>query len=419
MVSLLLLVIVLIVAMTMLFQMRAFAERQQYFMLPRQAARRATDYLSYYFAGASDLNYVIPFVPNRQSPNALIMYYNSGTPGVLKQASYNNLTGSETGNASRVIPANPPVIPAAITSTNFGDVGTDIITMVTPFNPSRYQVFAPFPALDVARDLWLNFRVGCATDDTANQKAFQAATGFDGTQSALLTLVDKSGNWAYVRIPSAGYMVDGLCSDANFKNIHINVDTKSGTLPAPPNGLTGLTDPVYLVVGLQVISFRVLTDPVDGTPKLQQKLGLFDPITDNPGAAFTNVLENVEDLQVAYMYPDGQIWNTASQSPAAANGVPAQAGPSATPGPLDISSVIGVRFSVTGRSPLLPLAAQKLTNVDVKESLATTLSRHFRPASEDHAVTMDTVNPTWPKYDQFDHYRSTATLMIRNRIPRG
>ncbi len=60
MVSLLLLVIVLVVAMTMLFQMRAFAERQQYFMLPRQTARRAADYLSYYFAGASDVNYVDP-----------------------------------------------------------------------------------------------------------------------------------------------------------------------------------------------------------------------------------------------------------------------------------------------------------------------------------------------------------------------
>ncbi|HEX5856338.1 MAG TPA: prepilin-type N-terminal cleavage/methylation domain-containing protein, partial [Thermoanaerobaculia bacterium] len=88
MVSLLLLVIVLIVAMTMLFQMRAFAERQQYFMLPRQAARRATDYLSYYIAGASDLNYESSYL----HPNALIMYYNLG--GSLTQASYNNLTGN-------------------------------------------------------------------------------------------------------------------------------------------------------------------------------------------------------------------------------------------------------------------------------------------------------------------------------------
>ena len=68
---------------------------------------------------------------------------------------------------------------------------------------------------------------------------------------------------------------------------------------------------------------------------------------------------------------------------------------------------------------LLPIGARQLTNIDVKQSLATTTSQHFRPASEDHAVTMDTINPTWPRYDQFDHYRATATLMLRNRIPRG
>jgi hypothetical protein len=432
MISLLLLVIVLIVAMTMLFQMRAFAERQQYFMLPRQAARRATDYLSYYIAGASDVNYVNSL---QQSPNALITYYNLN--GVLTQASYNNLTGAETGNAARVVPANPPVIPTAIQSTNFGDIGTDVITMVAPFNPSRYQVFVPFPPASASADVWVNFRVGCATSDAANQDAFKAATGWDGTQSALLMLVDKTGSWAYVRILSAGYLLDGLCSDTANQNIHFQADTTSATL-APPNGTGGLTDPVFLVAGLQVISFRVLTDKDDGVPKLQQKLGLFDPTTDNPypkpgnpAAAFTNVMENVEDLQIAYMYRNGAIWNTVNQTiqnvapdcplVACDNGVPFQAGPSgvvAAP-PVDIQNVIGLRFSVTGRSPLLPIGARQLTNIDVKEKLSTTTSLHFRPASEDHKVTMDTDHPTWPLYDQYDHYRATATLMLRNRIPRG
>ena len=436
MVSLLLLVVVLIVAMTMLFQMRAFAERQQYFMLPRQAARRAADYLSYYFAGASDVNYIDSTHP---SPNALIMYYNLGTPGVLRQASYNNLTGGEPLNAARVIPANPPVIPTAINSTKFGDIGTDIITMVAPFDPGRYLVFPlPFPAFGANVNLWFNFRVGCVTSDAANRTAFQAATGFDGTQSALLMLVDKNGAWSYVRIPSAGYQVDGLCSDVtNFKNIHVTVDTASAALPAPPNGVASFTDPVYLVTGLQVISFRILTDDVDGLPKLQQKLGLFDPANDNPyppvGSplpAFTNVMENVEDLQVAYMYSQNAaagtgdnplVWNTASQTidstapgcgalpaPGCATHVPFQAGPNFAAGlpPLDISNVIGVRFSVTGRSPLLPLASQQMT----------TTSQHFRPLSEDHAVTM--AGPL-PLSDLFDHYRATATLMLRSRIPRG
>ena len=465
MVSLVLLVIVLLVAMTMLFQMRAFAERQQYFMLPRQAARRAADYLSFYFAGASDLNYADT---TRLSPNALIMYYNSGTPGILTQASYNNVgcpdptgatTCTETGNGARVIAANPPTIPAAINSTKFADIGTDIITIVSPFDPARYQVFAPFPAFGANKDLWFSFRAGCGctppactpVNDAANLTAFQAATGFDGTQSALLMLVDKAGAWSYVLIPVAGYGASDCTDVATFKNIHVTVDTASATLPAAPNPVASLTDPVYLVTGLQVISFRVLTDDVDGLPKLQQKLGLFDPANDNPYPPiasplprFTNVMENVEDLQVAYMYSQdaaagptsGLVWNTGYVDglgvrrdqtihtdpvfcPVGCDThVPFQAGPNfggAVP-PLDITNVIGVRVSVTGRSPLLPLAAQKLTNIDVKESLANTLSQHFRPASEDHAVDIVAGKP---KYDLFDHYRATATLMLRNRIPRG
>ena len=123
-VSLLLLVIVLTVAMTMLFQMRAFAERQQFFMLPRQAARRAADYLSYYMAGASDLN---DRTTPRQSPNALVMYYNvNGNP---VQASYDNLTGTEPGNSITV----PGV------STAFGDLGTDVVTLIAPTNPAKYR----------------------------------------------------------------------------------------------------------------------------------------------------------------------------------------------------------------------------------------------------------------------------------------
>jgi len=229
-----------------------------------------------------------------------------------------------------------------------------------------------------------------------------------------------------VRIPAASYAAaTSNCGDlTGGKNINVKADTGGAlsAVPAPPNGAATLVDQVYLITGLQVISFRVLTDSVDGIPKLQQKLGLFDPKTDNPGTAFTNVLENVEDLQIAYMYSNGQIWNTAPAAAgsvskgtfdAAANGVPIQVGPSASPTPLDISNVIGVRFSVTGRSPFLPLASQKLTNIDVKGSLATTVSQHFRPASEDHLPT----DP--PQYDQFDHYRASATIMLRSRMPKG
>jgi hypothetical protein len=250
-------------------------------------------------------------------------------------------------------------------------------------------------------------------------------------------LVDQKGRWSYLSIPSLSYAgAASNCADVTTgKNIHVKTDTASVTLPAPPNGVAGMTDPVYLVAGLQVISFRVLTDSVDGVPKLQQKLGLFDPTTDNPGTSFTNVMENVEDLQIAYMYaqdaatgPHGLVWNTQSQTidvdapgcgglppPGCDRHVPFQGGPNfgAIPPAIDIANVIAVRFSVTGRSPLLSLAVRKMTNVDVKGSLATTSSQHFRPKSEDHDVT----DP--PQYDRYDHYRATATLMLRNRAPRG
>jgi hypothetical protein len=77
--------------------------------------------------------------------------------------------------------------------------------------------------------------------------------------------------------------------------------------------------------------------------------------------------------------------------------------------------VIGIRFSVTARSPRLGLGAQQLTNVRSSEALATTNSLHFRPASENHPVSMNPLAPTQPAYDLFDHYRATSMLMLRNR----
>jgi hypothetical protein len=337
------------------------------------------------------------------------MYYNLG--GVPVQASFDNLSGGEAGNAVSV----PNV------STKFGDLGTDLLTLVAPTNPGKYLVSPPFPALGASVDLYFNFRGGCATNDSDNLDAFKAATGWDGTQSALLTLLDRNGNWIYFQIPTAGYLGDGLCADTTtYKNIHVRADTQSPTLPAPPNGTAALADPVSLVTGTQIISFRVLTDPVDNVPKLQQKLGLFDPATDNPGAAFVNVMENVEDLQVVYIYAvepvvgGGTFWNTNGQT-LGGNRVPPQAGPATVPPPTDIANVIGIRFSVTSRSPQLSLGAQNLTNVRSTQDLASTTSLHFRPASENHPVTMDPFQPLKPRYDLFDHYRATATLMLRNR----
>ena len=173
MVSLLLLVIVLIVAMTMLFQMRAFAERQQYFMLPRQAARRAADYLSYYFAGASDVNYVDSHAPEPERADHVLQ------PRAASSRRPRTTTSRAPSRGTLPHHAGDPASGRRITSTKFGDIGTDIITMVAPFDPGRYQVFAPFPALGLATvDLWFNFRVGCATSDAANLSGLPGGHGF-------------------------------------------------------------------------------------------------------------------------------------------------------------------------------------------------------------------------------------------------
>ena len=52
-VSVLILSVVMIVALTLLVSMRSFAAKQQAFTAPRQSARSAIDYLSFFLAGAT------------------------------------------------------------------------------------------------------------------------------------------------------------------------------------------------------------------------------------------------------------------------------------------------------------------------------------------------------------------------------
>ena len=75
MVSLLILTMVMIVALTLLFSMKSFAERQQVKTAPRQTARRAVDYLSSFVAGATDLN----DRADPPSPNAIVTWISAGS----------------------------------------------------------------------------------------------------------------------------------------------------------------------------------------------------------------------------------------------------------------------------------------------------------------------------------------------------
>jgi hypothetical protein len=150
--------------------------------------------------------------------------------------------------------------------------------------------------------------------------------------------------------------------------------------------LTPGAEPVTIKGGVRFTSFRVR----DGW--LEQKQGVFNPNTDNPGSSFVRLLPNVEDLQIAWLFNDGSIWNTAAQQlPTAvytAN-VPSQG----TSNPYDIVNVVGMRMTISARSA---------TEVFWDDG-----NKFRRPAAEDHAEASTT--------DRFYHESTTELAMIRNR----
>ena len=401
MVSLTILVIVMVVMLTLLFSMRSFAERLQTRLVPRQTSRQSINYLGFYVEGAADLN------PLGNNPNALVMWQVGATDNSLIQVTYNNLTGTEQGNA--VLPATG-LMPAN-TSTTFGDIGTDLITLAVPTDPTSVPV-AIWPGNQHAGTLDFNYSAGCP-DDTRNLQMFQEATGFLGTgnqtYSPILTLVDSMGNWVYYQI--TGYQ-GSTCSNLGGTNKIVHaVMTPGQSAVNIPSGHPDLVSPVSLMTGVRYVSFRVKGG------NLQQKQGFFDPA--NPDAGFSSIVEDVEDLQIAYIYRkapdpaklDVYTYNTLTDAipdpiPGTAppsNGVPPQAGLNGVE-PItdwDITNVQGLRISISSRSKAL-----RLTSLRLSQRVAETIN-NFRPAVEDRAK-----GPV----DGFDHYRVTTTLMIRNRM---
>ena len=380
MVSLAVLVIVMVLTLTLIFSLRAFAERLSTRVVPRQTTRQAINYLSFHVQGAADLNYV------QNNPNALVMWRTGSSVDTLVRVSYNNLTTAQS---------------------SYGDLGTDIITLGVITNPVSIPVVG-WPGLTgttgAAAGLDLNYTAGCSTGDSGNLPAFKAATGFVGTTSPILTLVDSSGNWVYYQITSA----TSTCANAsgNNRTIHVAMASASVTIPT---GHVELVAPVSLMAGVRYVSFRVKGG------NLQQKQGFFDPA--NPDTGFSSIVTDVEDFQVAYVYgsaPDSAhsgvyIYNTATHAipdpvgGVATGGVPPQTGllSAGSPTAWDITNVRGLRVSITSRSEA------RFTSRQISQRVAETLN-NFRPAVEDR---------TKGAVDGFDHYRVTTTLMLRNRMP--
>jgi Tfp pilus assembly protein PilW len=374
-ISMTLLLIVLLMSMTFLISMRTFSQRQEMFAQPRQSARRAMDYISYYIRGATDMN------DAARSPNALVCYYQSA--GASRQATYNNIADAK-----------------------FGDIDTDMISLAAP----TWDATAAFPtwfAPANGNTALVSFTAGCGTggDTVANLNLFKNLTGAHTEGgvpvSNLLSAADDTGAWTYYKITQYGA---STCTGATPG---IGIISNPSTPITPPGGAPGLTNPNLNFA--QYASFRVKN------AQLQQKTNLFDPsnATANEAAedaAFSTLLDNIEDLQIAYVYNDGNVYNANAAAWSAANqggrmgttnpagtavtDIPTQAGPLGAEDAFDSTNVIGLRVSVVARSGQLGAYQSATKNV------------YFRPASEDRAQGAS---------DRSFHYRLTSTILLRNR----
>lgn len=380
-ISMTLLLIVLLMSMTFLISMRTFSQRQEMFAQPRQSARRAMEYLSYYIRGATDMN------DAAESPNAVVCWYQSA--GNNRQATLNNITDAK-----------------------FGDVGTDMISLAIPTwdASAAYATSKWYPpaATNTAKVL---FTAGCGAggDTAANLSLFKNLTGAHtegGVQvSNLLTAADDGGAWTYYKITQYG------TSTCTGTEPGIEMVSNPAPLITPAGGFPsgGLTNPRLNFA--QYGSFRVKNG------QFQQKTGLFDSASATANEAaedalFSTLLDNIEDLQVVYVYRNGNLYNANSADWSAANqggrmgtkdptgatrtDVPTQVGPNGTPVDTDTDStnIIGLRVSIVARSGRMGAFEPATKNV------------YFRPASEDRAAGAP---------DRSFHYRLTSTILLRNR----
>lgn len=401
-VSLALLVLVMVLAMTLLFSMRSFAERQTMVTAPRQTARRAIDYVSFFTQGAGDLNQL------SGNPNALVMAYRTSPTGPNLQASYDNLTSGQT---------------------SFGDKDTDVVSMTTVTNPVRLDIDTistpPGSWGTSSFDIILNYQVGCGAgptyspaDNDANIDSFLRAIGAypfppGGPAPASNPIFIVAGlaqqPWTYAKLKDRPTSDCSLVTTGKTNILSLKTSAGQATEMCSPG--FDATQPVQgkgtLISGIGFAAFRVRTQAGSGLPALEQKNGLFDP--NGPDTGFFPIVENVEDFQVAYLFQDGTVRNASGSKMTNATGVPDQQGPflgaPAANAP-DIVNVVGVRLTIIGRSPRLPIGSLKLT------SLSTGAGQHFRPGVED-GVAGTIPTGTGPFYD---YYRLTTTLLLRNRV---
>ncbi len=388
----------------LLFPMRQAAERQRLQVEARQTARAAADYVNVALRGATDMN----DVSTPRNPAAILTYVwrgNANTGG----SSNPTCDGTPTSGCIQLSYDN-------VTDATLATPGTDIITVGKPSTPLRLQPLTWPGSADNSSPTWWAFDQGCPSDAT-NMAMFNQATQRDPVTgwSAPLMLFDATGNWVFYQItdykdtqnanncaspPSQCY------SSAAMMNIPcIQVVANPGNVALnAPGGLRNLTNPVTLSVGIQYTAFRVC----DGW--LEQKAGIFNPATDGncpalaAGAdfppyvnktAWSPLLPNVEDFQIAYVFRDGSVGNGPAGQMTTAGNVPVMMG-GTTPPANDAANVTALRVTITARSTTpVQRGGGKI--------------QAPRPPAEDHT-------PSVALTDTYYRAQVTALAMLRNRL---
>jgi len=363
-ISLSIMVVILLGAGQLMFSTKRSADRMAQNSEARSIARRALEYLSFHARNAADLN------GEFGNPMAVMIFYNKG--GNSLQATFNNVNPATDGNIA--------------------DAGTDIISVGVP-NSSLTILNDKWPGGDfqAANTNW-RFTMGCP-DSALNDQLFKEFTGYnpDTGMSGPIPIWDANGQFDIFQI------TDYKASDctkpeaSGFISVHIVNNSGLSDGYNEPSGWSGLgvADPVHMGGGVVFISFRVHNG------WLEQKNGLFDPMTDNPGTEFVPILPNVEDLQIAWVFRDGTVWNDAAahrlDTGTYPGSVPTQE-PAASRPAYDVTNVVGLRISVTAHS----------TDVVFRPSKPLR-----RPAVED--------GPAGTSIDNRYHEVMTDLAMIRNR----
>jgi prepilin-type N-terminal cleavage/methylation domain-containing protein len=396
---------------SLFFPMRQAAERQRLQVEARQTGRGALDYVAMLVRGATDMN----DVTNPRNPAAILTFLWQGNPS---SSTIPTCDGSGGSGCIQVSYNN-------VTDSTLAAPGTDILTFGRPSAPLRLSPYTwPSNMQNASSPTWWGFSGGCPSDP-GNWAAFNQVTGRDPVTgwSQPLMLIDATGQWTFYQItdykdtqnsascsvldaskctnPTSGQVEPCLQVVANPGNSALNA----------PGGQRDLTSPVTLIVGLQYVALRVCNG------WLEQKVGIFNPATDNncpalaagapfptfaemvaasPQPGWSPLLPNVEDLQFAYIYPDGTLPNgPVANGPAGtmttAAGVPVSGG---TPIPaLDIRRVIGIRVTITARSSTPVIGGGKTPMPP--------------PAAEDHTPA--------GAADAYFRFEVSSTCLLRNR----